>query len=137
MNEHSYDNPLYRTWRQIRKRCSNPNSANYKWYGGKGVSVCSRWDDFDVFVDDVGPHPGPGWTIDRISNDGDYEPGNVQWATMDEQNRKRSNTKLDLEKVNKIKELYATRSYRLVDLAEMFGCGKSQISYIVRGERWK
>ena len=78
--------PLYLTWALMRNRCSNPKNTNYKNYGGRGIKVCTRWDDFTLFLADVGEKP-PGKTIDRIDNDGDYEPGNVKWSTRSEQQR--------------------------------------------------
>jgi len=72
-------------------RCTNKNQADYKNYGGRGISVCRSWlDSFEVFYADVGPKPSPELSIDRIDNEGDYEPGNVRWATAKQQaNNKR------------------------------------------------
>lgn len=82
--------PLYSTWLGIRNRCSNPGNASYDDYGGLGISVCERWNSFPLFVADVGERPY-GKILDRIDGDGDYEPGNVRWATYAEQaaNRRR------------------------------------------------
>jgi hypothetical protein len=79
--------PLYGRWLTMRNKCSNPNNSAYRWYGAKGIKVCERWNDFAAFQEDVGEPPGPGYSLDRWPNgQGDYEPGNVRWATWEEQN---------------------------------------------------
>lgn len=76
----------YRSWITMRQRCNNPNATGYEYWGGRGVRVCSRWDDFELFLADMGPRP-EGMTLDRFPNkDGDYEPGNCRWATPSDQN---------------------------------------------------
>lgn len=81
--------PLYRRWYGMISRCSNPKHHKYKYYGARGIKVCDRWLDFRNFVVDVGMPPTPKHTLDRINNNGDYEPSNVRWATYTEQNSNR------------------------------------------------
>lgn len=73
----------------MKGRCSWPDGAKWHRYGGRGVRVCSRWArDFSAFLADMGKCP-PGFTIDRINNDGHYEPGNCRWVTRADNNRNR------------------------------------------------
>lgn len=84
--------PTYHTWASMLARCENPNNTRYADWGGRGIRVCDRWHDFRNFLSDMGEKP-KAHSIDRINNDGNYEPGNCRWATMREQNRNRRNTK--------------------------------------------
>ncbi len=86
--------PEYHSWRSMRARCYDPNNASYYRYGARGVVVHEEWrKSFKSFFEDVGPRPSKGHTLDRFPNhSGNYEPGNVRWATQIEQNRNRANT---------------------------------------------
>jgi len=78
----------YHVWEGIKQRCLNPNRRGYEYWGGRGITICERWLDFENFYADMGPRPGAGYSIDRYpDNDGNYEPGNCRWATASEQQR--------------------------------------------------
>jgi hypothetical protein len=95
--EHGYakrgkKHPLYKTWIGIRDRCNNPSNKRYHDYGGRGIKLRDPWNEPTVFINgiltSIGDRP-PGMSLDRINNDGDYEPGNVKWSTHSEQMKNR------------------------------------------------
>lgn len=76
----------YRIWSHMKRRCLDPTTHNYRWYGGRGIKVCQRWiDSYADFLADMGRRPSEKHSIDRIDNDGNYEPSNCRWATYAQQ----------------------------------------------------
>lgn len=103
--------PLFHAWNDMLGRCRNPNNRQWKDYGGRGISVCERWKAYKNFEADMSPRP-PGMTLDRIDNDGNYEPENCRWATRKEQQR------------NQRRAVFVTvegKRYRAIELAEKYG----------------
>lgn len=105
--------PLYQLYYSMRTRCTNPNAPNFRFYGGRGIGICRRWlESFESFVADMGERPSKQHTLDRINNDGDYEPGNCRWANVYEQNRNRKdNTRV----------VYRGKEMILVEAVELAG----------------
>lgn len=95
--------PEYVTWRGMLQRCQNPNATGYARYGGRGISVCERWQiSFVDFLSDMGPRPSLSHSLDRIDPNGNYEPTNCRWATRTEQaNNRRDNRPLTIDGVTK------------------------------------
>ena len=101
----------YKIWMGMKKRCHNRNDKKYKNYGGRGIKVCKRWLKFENFYEDMGKKP-KGKSLDRVDNNGNYEPNNCRWATSKEQN---NNTRRNIfVSVNGVRISFG-------ELAEMFG----------------
>lgn len=99
----------YVAWLSMRQRCENPKTIGYHRYGGRGIKVCQRWaDSFEAFFTDVGQRPSKKHSLERLDNQGNYEPGNVKWATKFEQQRNmRSNRYITLDGVTKCARQWA------------------------------
>lgn len=108
----------YRAWQQMKERCNNPRKPRFADYGGRGIRVCERWSGqhgFANFIADMGRKPHPDLSIERINNDGNYEPGNCKWATRIEQrnNQRKAKPKKPI--------VYQGESKTLSDWAKHFG----------------
>jgi hypothetical protein len=103
----------------MRQRCQNPNAIHFDRYGGRGIKVCERWEDFETFAKDMGQRPA-GATLERIENDGHYCPSNCRWATRQEQARNRSSNRIIS---------FRGRSQTLAAWSEELGLSKNTVSY--------
>ena len=124
--------PTYRSWSCMKTRCTNPKRKEWPRYGGRGITFCARWVSFENFLADMGERP-EGMTLDRIDNDGNYEPGNCRWATAPEQAHNSRVTKLTAEQIEWIK---AHPELSLNAAARAIGIGKKTILDIRHGRRW-
>jgi hypothetical protein len=137
--------PAYNAWRSMRQRCGNPKCRNYPNYGGRGIVVCFRWELFDNFLADMGERP-PGRSLDRIDNNGNYEPGNCRWATHSQQQANKRpykrklrhelhpRARLTADNVAVIRSLLGRAKQR--EIANKFNVCQSTISLISSGRTW-
>ncbi len=115
----------YGIWGNMLYRCNNPSASQYAKYGGRGISVCRQWLDFENFIRDMGNRPSPLHSIDRIDVNGDYCPENCRWATPKVQGRNRRNTRIFT---------YNEECMSLMDIIEKYNLPKQRtISRIKRG----
>ena len=129
--------PEYKSWKHMKQRCQNPTRKQYKNYGGRGIKVCKRWQDFRNFFADMGKKPGPEYSIDRIDNNGNYEPGNCKWSTPHEQRINSRPISCGSAKqkwfwcLSKRSECFRCNSQNAI--AETFGIPQSSISKCLNG----
>lgn len=100
----SHKSAAYKSWENMRRRCLCPSHTQYHNYGGRGITICERWNDFENFLADMGERP-PGLSLERINNDGNYELSNCKWATQKEQCNNQRKRKLDKNDRALIKDL--------------------------------
>jgi hypothetical protein len=91
----------YQSWSAMRTRCFNPRAKDYERYGGRGITICDRWNSFENFLGDMGERPSPQHTLDRIDVNGNYESGNCRWATpLEQANNRYDNIILTIDGVD-------------------------------------
>lgn len=129
--------PEYKIWAGMRTRCNNPKDTQYKYYGGRAISVCKEWDSFLTFLDDMGQKPFSKAQIDRVDNNGNYCKENCRWTTNAINNRHTSRTKLDNNKVAEIRQLYSTGQISMAKIAKLFGVAESAICRVVNNVTWQ
>lgn len=126
---------IYRVWQNMLQRCNDSCHPGYLNYGGRGIKVCDQWKDFRVFLEDMGKRP-EGLTIDRIDNDGNYEPGNCRWVTSQENCRNTRRSKLNINRVRRIKQLLRDTKRLYKEIAKLYNVEVSTIGSIKTGRTW-
>lgn len=118
------NHPEYTVWSGMKDRCGNPKASAYNRYGGIGVKVCQRWaDSYEAFLEDMGKRPSAAHSLDRINPNGNYEPLNCRWATLEQQNRnKRKSLIVCIDGVSK----------HIFDWAEEYGINRNTIRGRIR-----
>jgi hypothetical protein len=126
-------------WYGMKKRCYNETDIGYKWYGKRGITICEEWLDnpskFEKFALENGY--SDDLQIDRIDNDGNYEPSNCRFVTNAQNGRNKSDTKLSWVKVDAIRDIHSQGETMIKDLAEIFDVDPSTVSYVLQEKRWK
>jgi hypothetical protein len=126
----------YSSWVAMRSRTRNSNATDYKYYGGKGIVVDPSWDDFSVFLRDMGERP-EGHTLDRIDNSKGYCKENCRWATRAEQQHNTRRTKLKPANIPQIRRFRAGTNLSVKELGQVFQIDPSTVYKICAGKRWK
>lgn len=125
----------YVSWRSMHQRCEVSTTAGYRYYGGRGITVCPRWSSFENFLADMGPRPA-GMTLERKDSNRNYEPDNCRWATRSEQQRNTRQTKLTADIVREIRQRIAHgESQRAV--AKSLGINEKTVNSVHRRIIWK
>jgi len=124
----------YSIWAGMHARCRNPRKKAYPRYGGRGIRVCDRWHDYAAFLADMGEAPACK-QIDRIDNDGNYEPDNCRWASLQEQARNKSTAKLIEGDADRIRDL-AANGVRAAEIARYLSVSSASVSNIRRRKQW-
>jgi hypothetical protein len=127
--------PEYRAWKYMCDRCLNDRNAHYKDYGARGIAVCQSWLKFENFLADMGERPAGMW-LDRIDNNGNYEPGNCRWTTPAQSGQNRRTVKITAAQVHEIRMLHA-RGYTQTEIANEFQVSRQHISRIINRKQWR
>ena len=132
---------LYKTWLGIKNRCYSKRSKSYLNYGARGIKIYKPWkDDFQLFynwiIENLGDKPTKFYSLDRINNNGDYEPNNLRWATSSEQAQNSSISKINSKKAEEIYRLFTIDNKTIKEISSITNCDYQIIYRIVTGRNW-
>lgn len=127
--------PTYRVWASMRERCLNPKQRAFVHYGGRGIGVCERWNDYRNFLADMGEKK-PGMSIERIDVNGNYEPGNCKWIPVRQQGWNTRKTVLSPEIAERIRRL-RNEGVRPCDIARALSVKYPTVQSVIHGRQWK
>lgn len=128
----------YMIWKDMKDRCYNKNNKYYHRYGGRGITVCDKWQNsFLSFYANMGKRPFSKATIDRIDNNGNYTPENCHWVTCAENIRNSAVTKLNIKTVEALRNIYKTKKITIKELAELYKIDAGHVGRIINYKNWK
>lgn len=132
------DKHMHAIWRAMISRCYNKNNWRYKHYGARGIIVCESWKNFDNYYtwikNNLGNKPDKSYSLDRVDNNGNYEPGNLRWASKKTQSKNKRGPKLSIELAEEIRSFSSKLSRK--ELSIKYNVAESQISRILNNKRW-
>ena len=128
--------PEYRAWRSMHRRFYVKTHQDYKYYGGRGITVDTAWDVFEQFLADMGYRPSAEHTVERKDNNLGYSKSNCRWATREDQSRNMRSTKLTMALANTIRQEYASGKFTHKQLAAKYGLGEAIIGHVMLKRRW-
>lgn len=130
---------LYKIYNSMKQRVFNPKNKDYLNYGGRGIAVCPEWTESYIKFRDWSLNNGytDNLEIDRINNDGNYEPSNCRFVTHKENMKNTRQCKINIQKANEIRELYKTDKYTQKELGEMYDLKQNYISKIINNKTWE
>ncbi len=133
-----YGTSEYIAWKAMIQRCCNKNNIGYKYYGGRGITVCNQWrKSFKAFYEDMGLKPFPKAQIDRSDNDLGYFHANCRWTTAAKNQQNKSNNKLTIERAKAIRRGYKSSNITQRKLASIYGVCQSTIGEVINQKIWK
>ncbi len=127
----------YHTWSCMKRRCYSEKVERYPYYGGRGITVCDRWlNSFLAFYEDMGAKPFPKAQIDRINNDGNYEPSNCRWVTAEMNSRNKSSTKINQGIATEVRRLCKNQIMTQKQLSRKYNISIQTVNKIINNKVW-